>query len=520
MEGREAQARAGEAIAEILGTKVTEEAVRKAIKSRVRESEIGASRADKIWGWVARNGGVRGSGHGLAAPKGHNQRWMNQSVRPVLEAREEQAWNPSGTNQASAQREEVKGRISAWVRENEEPAEQGAPQILRPAKLKQMKAAARHTTDSRGGHMAVMAALALLAAQGEVQLEQVPKRPNKQGPWHTWITDAEQWMIANKWVDAQTAEATAKAARERHLKDRDIQTMGTKQITRVLDIGEGWGSVGRALRQMGRAIKVVGVDRRGMTYTGTKYGKITAEVTHDLAADTRTDTITAISRKAGVSTKAWSLVWMSPECKLYSRANAMNHAKGCAHGKWALTPLNMANATPQRLQEEKDRTAEADKAVMNQVAALEEHPNLPFALENPWDSELWDIKEVGEAMGRNPTWRIWYVDQCAYGRKSRKPTAILTNVAWRPRGRTGTGTCVAGKCGGTLGNSPGDTEHEEQSTAATREKRNEAKGKGKGRKETTRDAEVNAVEAELVQEIMRATMTAEGKPPPKRRKRC
>jgi hypothetical protein len=71
---------------------------------------------------------------------------------------------------------------------------------------------------------------------------------------------------------------------------------------------------------------------------------------------------------------------------------------------------------------------------------------------------------------------------------------------------TGTGKCSMGKCAGTSGNPQGNTEHRQQSIAATREKKTETGGKEKGRREITRDTAMNTVAEQLVQEIMRAAL--------------
>ena len=50
---------------------------------------------------------------------------------------------------------------------------------------------------------------------------------------------------------------------------------------------------------------VVGADKRGFTWVGVVVGRITAELKYDWSTAT-TDLITAVSKKAGVSVRAWS----------------------------------------------------------------------------------------------------------------------------------------------------------------------------------------------------------------------
>ena len=94
------------------------------------------------------------------------------------------------------------------------------------------------------------------------------------------------------------------------------------------------------------------------------------------------------------------------------------------------------------------------------------------------------------------------VDQCAYGRQAQKPTRILTNIDWNPKGKYNTsGKCVIGRCAGTCDNVPGNKEHTEQIQPTRRERRSHQGQKKRGRREYTLAAVVNMVQPELVQEI-------------------
>jgi hypothetical protein len=44
--------------------------------------------------------------------------------------------------------------------------------------------------------------------------------------------------------------------------------------------------------------------------------------------------------------------------------------------------------------------------VVTQLESLERHPLLAFLLENPSNSELWELPEVIEILLRNPQWVI------------------------------------------------------------------------------------------------------------------
>ena len=140
------------------------------------------------------------------------------------------------------------------------------------------------------------------------------------------------------------------------------------------------------------------------------------------------------------------------------------------------------------------------------IQGLEEEPQIKFAMENPATSQMWALEIITKALERNKNWRLVTVDQCAYGRKSQKPTKILTNLQeWEPRGQTGTGRCSIGKCAGT---EPGqkDRKHKEQTVPNSKERRPSQGDKQKGRWDYTKEAVTNAVAEALVQEIMEAAI--------------
>ena len=197
---------------------------------------------------------------------------------------------------------------------------------------------------------------------------------------------------------------------------------------------------------------------------------------------------------------------MEMECTLFSRANIINQATGSAHGLWALTPLNRANAPPGRVEEEQELYKQAVEAVETQIHSLERHPEIPFLVENPAQSGLWDLEAITQAISRNPDWRVVRVDRCAYGRLEQKGTKFLTNVDWQPVGRTGNGRCGKG-CTGTRTDA-GKIKHQCQTMANSSDRHVRRGDKVNGtRYELTRDAVVNAIEEELLEEFLRTFWT-------------
>jgi hypothetical protein len=273
----------------------------------------------------------------------------------------------------------------------------------------------------------------------------------------------------------------------------------------VVEFFEGSRTIGRELEERFEGVQVIGVDRRGRLYTGTRHGEITAAVQHDLGKESAHNQIQAVARKAGISVRQWAMAWMSPECTPLVPVNAMNQKKGAAHGRWAQTELNKDNAQPGRVELEEEYLRETVNTARMMLEALEQEPGLSFALEHPANSDLWTIFK--EVITRNaPKWRVVNVDQCAYGRELKKPTKILTNVSgWQPRGLTGTGRCVIGKCAGTKDNLPGNKNHRQQIVANTADRRMSLGGKTGSRREVVRDVAAMMVQPGIAVEVLMAT---------------
>ena len=468
-------------------------AIRRAHVNRILHSQkakrvLGKQRADVVWGCVAQ----------LLASGAHANKDMHLSEEnmAMLRAKGEAALGtgPRGV----ADKLEMTGSVYAWLVENEETNQQGAF-VIRPGKLTQLKNARKDGARKKGGQPAIMAAIVLLGAQGEATLMMDPNKARNRGTWDTWIEDSVEWMLTNGWI----SEAQAPGITELAIQTKQTHARPHAPTMWALNIGEGWRSVGRHIASIVPGAHIAGADRRGFTYTGTAMGHITAEIQHDWSTQD-SDLITALSKKASVPVGKWDLITLEPECTLFSVANAINQASGSAHGQWALTELNILNSTPQRQSEEALRYQQAKDGVRIQLVSLERNPNIPFLLENPADSELWELEEVVEILARQPTWRKERIDRCAYGRMEQKPTIILTNIAgWRPRGSTGNGRCKGGRCTGTV-TASGRTAHPRQTVANNKSKRVDNGGKTGGRYEWTTKAVVNALERNLLKEIIQA----------------
>jgi len=448
-------------------------------------------RADKVWGAVAQ---LVAQGTLTTTPA------LAPADLVVLQERARAAWGPQPqARDPAVDMTEMVGSVKAWLEENEELPPNRSTILLRPAKLTQLKNARKKTALSRGGPMAIMAAMVILSARGVAALKNYPNQTRNRGEWTTWIADAIQWMVLRQWLSKDEATESERKAVAAH------SHQATPPPTlKVLNLGEGWRSVGtRLVELMGDNVQVTGADRRGRTWTGWQVGTITSEINHDWS-DQKTDLLTALSKKASTSVASWGWVTLEPECTLFSAANARNQTIGAAHGKWSQTALNRKNAHPDRLQQEQLLYEEAIGAIKTQLDTLEAHPEVPFSLENPEGSELWELDIMVAAISRNPTWRRVLIDRCAYGREEQKPTYILTNISrWQPKGTTGNGRCRAGKCTGVRMPS-GKTKHPKQTMPMTMADVPDRGRKKGGRYQWTKEAVKNALEKPLLQEIMSA----------------
>ena len=139
------------------------------------------------------------------------------------------------------------------------------------------------------------------------------------------------------------------------------------------------------------------------------------------------------------------LLWMSPPCKTFSRADSSNRNRGCGyrdhrHRSGTRPPMRVKG----RLTVHGKLAAAHDRmvALWLEVAWVWQLRGARWAMENP----------VGSLV-RRPYMRavdryLRQVDYCAYGRDDMKPTNIWTSVSgWNPKGTTGNGKCMGkGRC--------------------------------------------------------------------------
>tara|TARA_R110001592_G_scaffold80842_1_gene240433 strand:- start:283 stop:1836 length:1554 start_codon:yes stop_codon:yes gene_type:complete len=476
---------------------VSADQIARAVHTRRHEKDIGRdSRADRIRGWLANE---VNAGRVLL----QDWEWMGPGEREMASLRlkilDMTEGIPRQQERTRLESLEAKGAVLTWAAENEEPKGEGEPVTLRKEKRAQLRTA-RHRMWAKLGQGSLDAALLLLVLEEAAYPEADPAA--------NWISAAATWTTQRGWTTRSVAELTQEAEEKlQEMRANSKPRDGDRTADLILDLGEGWGSIGIAAAEMDCA--TIGVDNAGLIYQGSLHGHIRARVQIDFADSTGKNLLRRIGAKAEIGLTTVMLVWLSPECTLLSRANSMNTSRGCAHGPYAETPENIAAATPQRLKEEREKYGKCKRAIENQMRALEQE-NMPFALENPTGSHFWELERVVQTIRRmrSKGWVVHQVDQCAFGRMAKKPTSILTNTGWTPEGITGTGRCIVGRCTGTMGQlqgQPGAGRHSQQTVANESDRRSKMGNAPKGaRGEYSVAAAKNRVETGLVQEIIGA----------------
>ena len=502
---------------------VTREMVQQVIASRKGQRDIGTSRTDKVRGWLAQQ----------VEKGGIDQRWVGRKSTSVWLSPEETtnwsraaeaAWAAQGDDPAAAarakslaDREKAVSAAAGWMDQNEEQARNGV-KVMRPEKIDKMRRDRKGMWAKLGGIEAMWAAIAIMVLLGMA----VPLTDRGAGGVREqrarWVEESIVWAENAGWLYAEEKARAAERARQRlaEMRERMVTREGRPTGHAILDMGEGWGSIGIAAAEMKEGCYTVGVDRAVNLDQGSKYGRVTAKVQADFAVVGKVNLLRRVSRQANTEPASFLLIWLSPECTILSACNTSNQGTDGANGLWVLSAEAVATMTAGVRENKTRELEECLQAIEAQMAALEAEEHLGrgllFALENPMGSDLWTLPSVADRIKRNAGWTLTRVDQCAYGRPNQKPSYILHNLgsAWQPTGVTGTGKCVRGACGGTCKKQEGweEGKHEQQlggRDAKRRVKRGEVTGP-RGRREYSTDAARNLVEKGLVQEIVRAAI--------------
>ena len=490
--------------------------VHKVVKSRAHENVIGHERGVKVWGWLASASAQRKISLKLATE--WTNEWIGEREHEINALRADAVWEENPLIKialdAKANCAEAKGAVLTWMLLNEErPKGDRNYQVLRLEKREALRSARQNLFKKMGGTEAMYAAIALLTLEGLVVMESdrgVRGTRGKETACHNdWVERSFKWATAANWIDSPVEEMIIQATEKQQImRESMIIREGIGEM-KILDVGEGWGSIGIAASQV-PGCATIGVDRAGFLDQGDKYGEITSRIQLDLCSNGSANVLRRACKLASRSLESFLMVWLSPECRILTAANAMNVGKHCTNGKMLTDPRNCA-MPKEVLEAKQEEYAQCLTAIDNQMTALEEESDLiKFALENPKTSDLWNLPSVVKAIERNPSWRLVPVDQCAYGRKCKKPTMILTNLNWKPEGMTKSGRCIIGKCGGTKNNpaGPNKAKHQQQMiTSDPARKPREGKLVGKGhRREYSVPASKNLVSAELVMEIIQAAI--------------
>jgi len=159
----------------------------------------------------------------------------------------------------------------------------------------------------------------------------------------------------------------------------------------------------------------------------------------DLSKLGEKDIIAAVCRFAKINPEQLLLVWASPDCSTFSKADATNASRGNEfrdHTLWHRPPKDTVD-------DKRLKAIEHDGMVQNVLLSLQAmlsvHQHTLFVMENPEGSlrrrPFMIIFQLLLSLARHT------VNYCAYGAKFKKATDIWTNFDWQPEGHTGDGRC-------------------------------------------------------------------------------
>jgi hypothetical protein len=224
--------------------------VQKVIKSRALQKTIGEQRATKVWGWLAK--AVTSKKATLKLATEWTNEWVSDHEHKINGLRADAAWMQQGHDRQHAERwadrEEAVGSIRTWMTLNEEPPK-GGFQTLRTERREALRSARSNLFRRLGGKEAMHAALALMAAEGVVMVEQGRGSGGKRTGSDDWIAPSLQWAEERGWLrQGESRQEAASAAMMAHNRMRETWRPREGQGQhKILDVGEGWGSIGIAV---------------------------------------------------------------------------------------------------------------------------------------------------------------------------------------------------------------------------------------------------------------------------------
>ncbi len=386
--------------------------IKTVIKSRAAEKTIGCERGAKVWGWFAK---ATRSNVITMKPK----EWLTPHEQMVNEIRSDAAWEEQWIYRkrmtAQANREEALGVIRTWTSFHEEPPKGGLT-ILRPEKREALRSARSNWFKKIGGAEAMYATIALMTLGGELITETDRGSGGERAVHTMWLTQSMKWLEAMDWIPEGTSDQLAEVASERQCSLRKGLKMreGTGDM-KIMDVGEGWGSIGIAVSRI-PGCATIGVDRAGFLDQGQLHGQVTSRIDMDLCSKGSQNILRRIAKKASRELETFTMIWLSPECRILTAANTMNVMRGWTNGRLLKDPRNVMDQETHR--EKEMQYQQCLEAIENQMEALDQETGkIAFAVENPATSDLWDLESVKTRIGKNESWSVKIVDQCAYGRK-------------------------------------------------------------------------------------------------------
>jgi hypothetical protein len=198
-----------------------------------------------------------------------------------------------------------------------------------------------------GGTEAMYATLAIMTASRDLVLETDRGQGGVRGNRTEWLRESLRWAQDQKWLGTESDfEHTASKAvtNQKQMREAMIIREGTGGH-KILDVGEGWGSIGIAVASMPEGCSTIGMDRARFLDQGEKYGTITSRLNLDMSTMGTTNILRKAAKLASRALETFLMIWLSPECRILSSANGMNVSTGSANGRMMQDERNMAAMT-------------------------------------------------------------------------------------------------------------------------------------------------------------------------------
>ncbi len=128
-----------------------------------------------------------------------------------------------------------------------------------------------------------------------------------------WLQDSLRWAQDRKWLGEEDSfgEAVREAALAQTQMREAMKIREGTGIHKILDVGEGWGSIGIAVAAMPEGCSTVGMDRAGFFDQGAMFGSITSRLNLDMSSEGTTNILRKAAKLASRTLESFLMVWLS-----------------------------------------------------------------------------------------------------------------------------------------------------------------------------------------------------------------